>query len=84
MTWNDGQSQFITSLRQGRFIIMGRGEEGTSHETKTNIASFVSEQASQGAITNMLGLPFQDDDKIPVLTMMLNDEPHQHLRFELV
>lgn len=28
-------SQFITILCQGRFIIMGRGEEGISHETRT-------------------------------------------------
>jgi len=68
LNWNDVQSQFITILRQGRFIIMRRGEEGTSHETKTTTASFVIEPAFQGAITNMLGLLLQDDEKNPVLT----------------
>ena len=41
LNWNDVQSQFITILRQGRFIIMRRGEEGTSHETKTTTACFL-------------------------------------------
>ena len=82
LIWNDVQSQFITILRQGRFIVMRRGEEGTSPETKTTTASFVSEPASQGAITNMLGLPLQDDDKILILSMMLSDEPDQLLRWQ--
>lgn len=82
LNWNDVQSQFITILRQGRFIIMRRGEEGTSHETKTTTASFVIEPAFQGAITNMLGLLLQDDEKNPVLTMMLSDEPNQLLRWQ--
>ena len=82
LNWNDVQCQFITILRQGRFIIMRKGDEGNSHETKTTTASFVSEPASQGAITNMLGLLLQDDEKIPVLTMMLSDEPNQLLRWQ--